>query len=131
MVFIKKIEYYWWFIYYSAYWTAYIYGERDNPKSNACYFMNVLIFLFLFGILEFCIFFGLEVSLLLIIFLCLIPAYLIPYLIISKDFRYKKKMKQFEFLKERKYNIKRNVLLLVIALLTTSFVALGGFIRMQ
>lgn len=126
----RRIGFYWWYLFFSAYWTAFLFGERKEPENNASYLLNVLIGLNLFGVMEFVKYFGCNFSIATIITICVVPAIIIPYLSFKKGLKYKRKLKEFEFLKEDEYKRKRYAILVLTSTCSIVFVAIGGIIRM-
>ncbi len=49
---IKKIKYYYYYLFYNAYWTSFDIGEKTVPRQNAVYYMSLLE-LFLIGSISF------------------------------------------------------------------------------
>ena len=49
---IKKIQYYYYYLFYNAYWTSFDIGEKTVPRQNAVYYMSLLE-LFLLGSISF------------------------------------------------------------------------------
>lgn len=127
---LKRITYSWWYLFFSAYWTAYHLGETEEPEGNAYYLLNVLIGLNIFGVMQFLKFTGYNFSITALIIICVLPAIIIPYLSFKKGNRYKMRMSEFEFLKEGCNAKKRYILLILISLWSVLFVAIGGVIRM-
>ncbi|HLN71819.1 MAG TPA: hypothetical protein VK205_00890 [Prolixibacteraceae bacterium] len=126
----KKITYSWWYLFYSAYWTAYHLGEKENPESNAIYYYNLLIGFNLFGLAQLAKFKGYDLSITILVIMCVLPAILIPYFSFDRGNRYKQKMNEFKFVKNKTHARQRHILLLVLAIWSILFNAIGGIIRM-
>lgn len=126
----KKITYSWWYLFYSAYWTAYHLGEKENPESNACYLLKILIGFNMFALFQFGLYFGYAFSTTLFFIVCILPAALIPYFSFERRSRYKLRMNEFKLLKNQSYARKRHILLIVLAIWSILFSAIGGIIRM-
>ena len=127
----KKLNFSWWYLFYSAYWTAFHLGEKEEPESNAIYYFNLLIGFHLFGIMQLIKFWGYNFSVAVLIIVCMLPAIIIPYLSFKKGERFKRKKEEFIFLKEASNAKKRHILLLVLSIWSILFVALGGIIRLK
>lgn len=127
---LKKITYYWWYLFYAAYWTAYHLGEKENPESNACYLLKVLIGFNMFALLQLALYLGYNLSITMLFIICILPAALIPYFSFEKGNRYQLRLNEFKFLKNQSYAKKRYVLLIVLAFWSLLFSAIGGIIRM-
>jgi hypothetical protein len=128
---LKKVIYYWWYLFFSAYWTAFHLGERDEPESNAIYYFNLLIGFHLFGIMQLIKFLGYDFSISVLVGICVFPAIAIPYFSFKKGNRYIKKIDDFKFLKDTSYAKKRHSLLIILSFWSIIFVAIGGIIRMN
>ena len=127
----RKIIYGWWYLFYSAYWTAFNLGEKEEPESNAIYYFNLLIGFHLFGIMQLAKFFGHNFSITVLISVCVLPALIIPYLSFKKGGRYKTQIEKFKFLKDANNAKMRHTLLIILSLWSVLFVAIGGIIRMK
>ncbi len=127
----RVIIYSWWYLFYSAYWTAYYLGEKHTPESNANYLLNILILLNIFGIMQLFAFFGYKVSIPTLLIICILPAYSIPYLSFQKKDRYKIRMKEFKFLRNVNSAKKRHLLLIFLSIWTISFVAISNIINIK
>lgn len=130
MAFLKVLKYYWWFLFYSAYWTAYNLGEKDEPEGNAIYYFNLLIGFHFFGIVQLILFWGYDFTAEIGVGVCVLAALIIPYLAFRKGNRYKTKSEEFKFLKDASTAKMRHILLITQALWSIIFVAFGGLIRM-
>lgn len=128
---LRRISYSWWFLFYSAYWTAYHLGEKEEPESNAIYYFNLLIGFHLFGIMQLVKYWVYDFSIPVLVSVCVLPALIIPYLSFRKGKRYKTKIDEFKFLKGNSNARKRYILLIILSLWSVLFVAIGGIIRMQ
>jgi hypothetical protein len=128
---MKRLIYYWWYLFFVAFWTAHSLGEKKAPESNAIYFLSFILGLNLFGFFEVLKYFGFNLSITMLIIFCLVPAIMIPYLSITKDNKFNNKKSEFEFLKDEKNKKKRFGILIVLSIWSILFVAFGGFIRIN
>lgn len=127
----NKITYAWWYLFFSAYWTAFNLGEKKAPEDNAVYIFNYWLGLNLFGIMQLIKFLGYTFSVIVLISICVFPAIAIPYFSFKKENRYRKRIDEFNFLKDTCYAKKRYLLLIILSLWSVLFVAIGGIIRMN
>jgi hypothetical protein len=127
---LKRINFYWCYLFFSAYWTAFSLGEKKEPESNANYLLSVIIGLNLFGIFEFIKYLGYNLPIIWLVIICVVPAITIPYYSFKMDSKYKKKLIDFDFLKTEENKKKRHTILLLISIWSVFFVALGGILRM-
>jgi hypothetical protein len=111
-----------------SYWTAYELGERDKPEINAEYFVFIIAMINSFGIMEILMYLGFSIKtwMICVFFFMLYLAF--HKLLMSKS-RYKKIVKEFDYLKDRKYLVKRRLIMVVISLWSIAFFAFGGMIR--
>lgn len=108
-----------WYLYFSIYWSASNWGEKTNPQSSASNLMSLIILINMSAILQILLYLGYSLSGLSFLFVCGVPALLIPYLLFrNKTFNLR--FKEFEFLKGTEYRIKR--ITLVIAVLSFSII---------
>jgi hypothetical protein len=127
----RRITYSWWYLFYSAYWTAFNLGEKEVPESNAIYFFNLLIGFHIFGVMQLLKFFGYDFPIVVLISICVIPALTIPYFSFKRGYRYKARMDEFKFLKGNNKSKTRHILLIALSLWSILFVAIGGIIRLN
>lgn len=116
----KSIRYYIWYFYFCIYWSAYNWGERQNPQSNASNLFSFIWVLFASIILQVIGCFGVQLSGLYFFCICGIPAFILPF-ILFKNKEIKSKRNEFDFLKANDLSRKRitvvvAVLLFLIAL---------------
>lgn len=124
------IKRYYWKLYFSAYWIAYILGEKDDPQINATSFLILifgmnstsLLFLVIFILKGELPYYGAFFTL-----AFLAPAIFNIYVLFSKNFGYKRRMKDFNYLaksenkpKALKYIILTFGLSLLIMVITAS-----------
>ena len=115
---MRYIKYFLWYLFFSAYWTAYNLGEKIRPESNATNFIMFAIGLNLFALFEMALLFGYKFSGIILFLFCVLPAVLIPYLLFTQNKVFKSKIEQFRFLNTREYNRKRYILLISITVET-------------
>ncbi|WP_426669074.1 hypothetical protein ACPPVU_22980 [Mucilaginibacter sp. McL0603] len=106
---LKGIRHYWWYLYFSAYWSAYNWGEKNTPQSNAINLLYLITLLVLSGLLQIALLFGIKLSGMAFIAFCGLPALIIPYWSISKNKMYKERLREYDYLKAKEFNYKRNV----------------------
>ncbi len=110
-----------WYLYFSIYWSTYDWGEKKHPEDNAINLIRWILLINLSAIYQVFIYFGYPFSVISIICICGIPAFVIPYLLIQNNKKgFNLRFEKFEFLKEKEYNRKR--LTIVIAVLSFSIV---------
>jgi len=126
---MKRLNYFLWYFFFSAYWTAYELGEKRNPKSNASYLLSLNIGWNLFGLFQILLLFGYQKPTLLLIGLCLIPAVFIPYFLTNNKKEYLKKNEEFAYLKNIENKRARYILLISITLWSIAFVAIVAVLR--
>ena len=112
--------------FFSAYWTAYELGEDKNPEINAEYLVGIIIFLNLYGCMDFFIEFSLIQKNIMVLIMFLIVQLSI-YLIFIYKRRYINYYEDFLFLKMAKYKKNRRRSLVGIAIFTLAFMAIRLF----
>ena len=111
----KILRYCIWYLYFSAYWTVFNWGEKTKPRNNASNFMSLTILINLSAIYQILVYFGYPVSILFVIFFCALPAFIIPYLLFQSDKVFNLKFKEFEFLRGNECKQKRIIVIFSIA----------------
>ncbi len=121
---MNKVIAFYWRLYFSAYWVAYFFGEKDNPQINATYFLVLVTGLNFTGIVFIINFIngGLySYAPLYFILAYLIPAILHSRILFFYNGGYKKKMKQYEYLAKKENRIQCYKYLVVTAIISIVF----------
>ncbi len=123
---MKKLNYGLWYLFFSAYWTAYNWGEKRNPQSNATNFISITIALNLFLPFNVYLLLGHKVPGLVLFTFCFLPGLILPYILFRRRKIYEIKIKQFEFLKQEDFKRRRFTVLLVVTFWSiASFIGIG------
>ena len=121
--------YYLYYIFFSAYWTAFEFGEKEMPEDNAAYLLSFVIFLNFTGVFNIITYLGFKYSnsfIYILFFLFL--SYLISYILFQKNKRFSMVKPKFEFLKFSKYRKKRYLTIVCIVVWCIIFNTIGVLI---
>lgn len=111
----KKIKYYVWYFYFCAYWSAYHWGEKNNPGSNASNLFGIVLILVASAILQAFQFLGYGLLGWPFFLICILPALILPGVLFKKK-KVNSKISEFDFLKVDSYHRKRVVFVVVVLL---------------
>ena len=113
-------------MFFSAYWTAYDWGESQKPQSNATNYISLTIALNLFFPFHICLLFGYKIPGIILFVFCFLPGLVLPYILFRRRNIFAIKFKQFEFLKQETFKRRRiTILVFVTAWSIASFVGVG------
>ena len=128
---LKRMNYYIWYLFYSAYWSAYELGEKDSPQGNANYLLTIIFGVNLFTICQLLSLFDIKLHIFYLVGICAgIPIFINRYYFLRKN-RFKEKFNDFKFLKTPAYKKRRYILLVFIVLCSVLLLALAGILRMN
>lgn len=127
--FLRRFKFFFTYLFFSVYWTAYELGEKDKPEENSKYFITLTIALNVVALFEILIFYGVKLNAYLVVFLSWAVAASTVHLLFFKKNIYRTKFEKFEYLKHAPYKKKRYAIMIVIALWSIAAVALGAIIR--
>ncbi len=122
-----RFFYYCNYIFFSAYWLAYYFGNKKDPENNAEYLLSILLSLNFFGCLQLLKLKGISVNAIFIGVIFLLSYFLVHRVFLDKE-RFKNNLKRFSFLKEKQFANKRLVLIVSISIWTFLFVAFADII---
>jgi hypothetical protein len=127
---LKRMNYYIWYIFYSAYWSAYELGEKDSPQGNANYLLTIIFGVQLFTICQFLSLFDINFPIFFLVGICVgIPIFINRYYFLRKK-RFKEKFNDFKFLRTPAFKKRRYLLLAFIVLCSVLLLTLSGILRM-
>lgn len=128
---LKRMNYYIWYLFYSAYWSAYELGEKDSPQGNANYLLTIILGVNLFTIFQLLSLFDIKLPIFYLVGICAgIPIFINRYYFLRKK-RFKEKFNDFKFLRTLAYKKRRYLLLVFIVLCSVLLLALAGILRMN
>jgi len=113
---LNKINYYWWYLFFAAYWSAYNWGLKGNPKSNASLLINLILLFNLSAMFQIGLLFGCKLSFIWFAILVGVPALVIPYRSLENGKKFKIKFAEYQFLQAKESNYKRNKFILLVVL---------------
>lgn len=111
----KSIRYYIWYFYFCIYWSAYNWGEKQNPQSSASNLFSFIWVLFASIILQVVRCFEVQLSGLLFFCICGIPAFILPFFLFRNK-EIKLKRNEFDFLKANNLSKKRIIVVVGVLL---------------
>lgn len=125
------MNYYIWYLFYSAYWSAYELGEKDSPQGNANYLLTIILGVNLFTIFQLLSLFDIKLPIFYLVGICAgIPIFINRYYFLRKK-RFNEKFNDFKFLRTPTYKKRRYLLLVFIALCSVLLLALAGILKMK
>ncbi len=125
----SKINYYWWYLFFSSYWTAYELGEKNKPEENAKYFIGFIIGLNMFALFQILLLYGIQVNTYIFVPLCFLTGIIIVNRIYFHKNRYIKMKESFLFLQNSSNKSKRYKVLFLTAIWSIAFVAAIAVMR--
>jgi len=128
---LKRMNYYIWYLFYSAYWSANELGEKDSPEENANYLLTIIFGINLFTIFQLLSLFDIKLPILFLVGICTgTPIFINRYFFLREN-RFKEKFNEFKFLRTPAYKKLRYLLLVLIVLCSVLVLALVGILRMN
>jgi len=113
---LNWINYHWWYLFFATYWSAYNWGLKGNPKSNASLLINLILLFNLSAIFQVGLLYGFKLSIIWFVILVVVPALSIPYWSLENDKKFKIKFAEYQFLQAQESNYKRNKFVLFVVL---------------
>ncbi len=128
---LKRMNYYIWYLFFSAYWTAYELGEKDSPQENANYLLTLIFGVNLFTICQLFALFDIMLPIFYLISICAgIPIFANKYYFLRKR-RFRTKIDDFKHLKSQEYKKQRYILLSSVFLSSVLMLVLTEVLRMN
>ena len=105
---LKLIRHYMWYFYFCVYWSAYNWGEKKNPQSNATNLFGFIWIMIASIGLQVILCFGYRFPGWTYFCIPVLPAFILPS-ILFKERKINSNRKEFDFLRTDKYKRKRRI----------------------
>ncbi len=122
---IKKIKYYYYYLFYNAYWTSFDIGEKTVPRQNAVYYMNVIKIFLWISIVNLLAYSEIGIPYMYLFIVGAVIVFLTDHYMFSKNV-FKSYYDEYIFIKQKRKKDRLQVFWITFIISVTSCIATAG-----